>query len=209
MERAVAKIIPRAAIKRSADTLKIVSTSLLGLSVGCAQCHDHRYDPIPQTDYYAMRAIFAPAMDWQNWRVPSQRMVSLYTEADRQKAAEVSAEAGVIGTERAAKEKEYMAQALAKELQKYEEPLRASLKAAYETEAGQTDARTDRLLAKNPSVNISPGVLYQYLPEAAEDLKKYDARIAEVNAKRPPEEFLAVLTEPGRASAGNTLVSSW
>ena len=178
------------------DTLKIVSTSLLGLSVGCAQCHDHRYDPIPQTDYYAMRAIFAPAMDWQNWKVPSQRMMTLYTEADRKKAAEVSAEAGVIATERAAKQAEYMAQALDKELQKYEEPLRASLKAAYETEAGKRTPEQTELLAKNPSVNISPGVLYQYLPEAAEDLKKYDARIAEVNAKRPPEEYLAVLTEP-------------
>ncbi len=178
------------------DTLKIVSTSLLGLSVGCAQCHDHRYDPIPHTDYYAMRAIFAPAMDWQNWKVPSQRMMTLYTEADRKKAAEVSAEAGVIGTERTAKQTEYMAQALEKELQKYEEPLRASLKEAYETEAEKRTPEQSELLAKNPSVNISPGVLYQYLPEAAEDLKKYDARIAEVNAKRPPEEFLAVLTEP-------------
>ena len=178
------------------DTLKIVSTSLLGLSVGCAQCHDHRYDPIPQTDYYALRAIFTPAMDWQNWRVPSQRMVSLYTEVDRQKAAEVAAEAGAIGTERAAKQAEYMAQALAKELQKYEEPLRAALKAAYETEAGKHTPEQTDLLAKNPSVNISPGVLYQYLPEAAEDLKKYDARIAEANGKRPTEEFLAVLTEP-------------
>jgi len=178
------------------DTLKIVSTSLLGLSVGCAQCHDHRYDPIPQTDYYALRAVFAPAMDWQNWRVPSQRMVSLYTEADRQKAAEVSAEASAIGAERAAKQKEYMAQALEKELLKYEEPLRASLKAAYETEADKRTPEQADLLGKHPSVNISPGVLYQYLPEAAEDLKKYDARIAEVNGKRPPEEFLAVLTEP-------------
>ena len=178
------------------DTLKIVSTSLLGLSVGCAQCHDHRYDPIPQTDYYAMRAIFAPAMDWQNWKVPAQRMMTLYTEADRKKAAEVSAEAGVISTERAAKQMEYMVHALEKELQKYEGPLRASLKEAYETEAGKRTPEQSELLAKNPSVNISPGVLYQYLPEAAEDLKKYDARIAEVNAKRPPEEFLAVLTEP-------------
>ena len=180
------------------DTLKIVSTSLLGLSVGCAQCHDHRYDPIPQTDYYALRAIFAPAMDWQNWRVPSQRMVSLYTEVDRLKAAEAAAEAGTISTERAAKEAEYMAQALAKELQKFEEPLRTSLKAAYETEAGKRTPEQAELLAGNPSVNISPGVLYQYLPEAAEDLKKYDARIAEANGKRPPEEFLAVLTEPAR-----------
>lgn len=178
------------------DTLKIVSTSLLGLSVGCAQCHDHRYDPIPQTDYYAMRAIFAPAMDWQNWKVPSQRMMSLYTAADRQKATEVSAEAATIGTERAAKQTEYMAQALEKELLKYEEPLRASLKAAYETEAAKRTPEQAELLKSHPSVNISPGVLYQYLPEAAEDLKKFDARIAEVNAKRPTEEFLAVLTEP-------------
>lgn len=187
---------PTARNQTIGDTLKIVSTSLLGLSVGCAQCHDHRYDPIPQTDYFAMRAIFAPAMDWQNWKVPSQRLVSLYTEADRQKAAEVSAEASTIATERAAKQKEYMAQALEKELQKYEEPLRTALRAAYETEAGKRTPEQAELLAKNPSVNISPGVLYQYLPDAAEDLKKYDARIAEVNAKRPPEEFLAVLTEP-------------
>jgi len=178
------------------DTLRIVSTSLLGLSVGCAQCHDHRYDPIPQTDYYALRAVFAPAMDWQNWRVPSQRMMSLYTEADRQKAAEASAEANAIGAERAGKQKDYMAQALEKELQKYEEPLRAPLRTAYETEAGKRTPEQTDLLNRNPSVNISPGVLYQYLPAAAEDLKKYDARIAEANGKRPPEEFLAVLTEP-------------
>ncbi len=179
-----------------ADTIKIVSTSLMGLSVGCAQCHDHRYDPIPQTDYYAMRAVFAPALDWQQWKPPAQRLISLYTAADRQKAGEVAEEAGAIGVERAAKQKEYMAQALEKELQKYEEPLRASLRTAYETEAGQRTEEQKGLLDKYPSVNISPGVLYQYLPDAAEDLKKYDARITETQAKRPPEEFLAVLTEP-------------
>lgn len=42
------------------DTVKHTSLAFLGLTVGCAQCHDHKTDPLPQTDYYAMRAIFEP-----------------------------------------------------------------------------------------------------------------------------------------------------
>ncbi|MEZ6045702.1 MAG: DUF1549 domain-containing protein [Planctomycetaceae bacterium] len=45
-----------------ADTIKIMLTSLIGLTVGCAQCHDHRYDPISQKDYYGMRALLEPAL---------------------------------------------------------------------------------------------------------------------------------------------------
>src|SRR5207248_2634817 len=75
-----------------ADTLKIVSSSLLGLTVGCAQCHDHKYDPIPQADYFRLRAVFEPALDPAHWRRPGQRLVSLYTDADRAKAAAVEAE---------------------------------------------------------------------------------------------------------------------
>ena len=43
-----------------ADTIKIVSTSLMGLSVGCAQCHDHRYDPIPQTRLFRHAGDLCP-----------------------------------------------------------------------------------------------------------------------------------------------------
>jgi hypothetical protein len=42
------------------DFVDTTSSVFLGLSVGCARCHDHKYDPIPQRDYYRMQAIFAP-----------------------------------------------------------------------------------------------------------------------------------------------------
>jgi mono/diheme cytochrome c family protein len=179
-----------------ADTLKIVGTSLLGLSLQCAQCHDHRYDPIPHTDYFAIRAVFEPALDWKSWKVPNARRISLYTAADRKLAAEIEAEAVKIAAEKTVKQTEYMKQALDQELMKYEEPLRTKLRDAYQT---AKDKRTDeqkKLLTKNPSVNISTGTLYQYLPKAAEELKKFDARIAETRAKKPVEEFVRALIEP-------------
>ena len=39
-----------------------VGGSLLALQVGCAQCHDHKYDPVSQADFYRLRAIFEPAV---------------------------------------------------------------------------------------------------------------------------------------------------
>ncbi|HEY1628425.1 MAG TPA: DUF1549 domain-containing protein, partial [Tepidisphaeraceae bacterium] len=48
--------------QRASDLDDIVSTTsatFLGLTVGCARCHDHKFDPIPQRDYYRMIAIFA------------------------------------------------------------------------------------------------------------------------------------------------------
>jgi hypothetical protein len=41
------------------DMLATLGTSMLGLSMGCARCHDHKYDPLPQRDYYRLLAAFA------------------------------------------------------------------------------------------------------------------------------------------------------
>ena len=49
------------------DTIEIVGTGLLGLTVNCARCHDHKFDPIPQDDYYRLMAIFTPAYNPRAW----------------------------------------------------------------------------------------------------------------------------------------------
>jgi Protein of unknown function (DUF1553)/Protein of unknown function (DUF1549) len=43
------------------DITETTGLVFLGLTIGCARCHDHKFDPIPQTDFYALQAIFTPA----------------------------------------------------------------------------------------------------------------------------------------------------
>ncbi len=41
------------------DMINTTGTAFLGLTTGCARCHDHKFDPISQTDYYSLQAVFA------------------------------------------------------------------------------------------------------------------------------------------------------
>ena len=41
------------------EVIRTVSQAMLGLTIGCARCHDHKFDPILQKDYYGMQAVFA------------------------------------------------------------------------------------------------------------------------------------------------------
>lgn len=185
-----------------ADTLKIVSTSLMGMSVGCAQCHDHRYDPISQVDYYRMRSVFEPAYDPQNWKSPRGRLLSLYTDDDRKQAAAVEAEAKKVDASRSIKQKEFIQATLEKELAKLPEELREAARTARETPVKKRTPDQEKLLKEYPSVNVSAGSLYLYDRKAADELKKMAEEAAKIRAKKPQEEFIRVMSEtPNRVPA--------
>ena len=54
--------------KYSADRVRNVSTTWLGATVGCSECHDHKYDPFTQRDFYSLAAFFADVDDVQTFR---------------------------------------------------------------------------------------------------------------------------------------------
>ncbi|MFM8272370.1 MAG: DUF1549 domain-containing protein, partial [Gemmata sp.] len=181
------------------DTVKITASAFLGLTVGCAQCHNHRYDPVPQTDFFRLRAAFEPGYDVTAWKLPAARQVSLYTAANKKAAAEVEAEAAKIDAERLKKQDEFIAATFEKELAKLPHDKRAEARAARDTPAAKRSAAQTKLMQEHPSLNVSAGSLYLYDSKAAAELKKMTDASAEVRKKKPVEEFVRALTEvPGK-----------
>lgn len=74
-----------------ADEVEVLSSSVMGMTVGCARCHNHKYDPIPQRDYYRMSAILQSAYDPYEWRGPKQRTVKMGLEQERASVKEHNA----------------------------------------------------------------------------------------------------------------------
>lgn len=66
-----------------ADEVQILGSSVLGLTVHCARCHSHKFDPIPQRDYYRLTAALKDALDEHDWIGPAARSLNTVTTAER------------------------------------------------------------------------------------------------------------------------------
>ena len=105
-----------------------VSSVFLGLTVGCAKCHDHKYDPIPTEDFYRMKAFFATV------RIPRAKIevgdpipAEFYRLGDKER----------FDSRRAQEEKKL--KALQAEFETYYEPLLERLSAAKREEMAELE----------------------------------------------------------------------
>jgi mono/diheme cytochrome c family protein len=67
------------------DMLSTTSSAMLGLTVGCARCHDHKFDPLPMRDYYAMLSTFTTTTRMNVDVHPDGRVTSAVTTMNKDK----------------------------------------------------------------------------------------------------------------------------
>jgi Protein of unknown function (DUF1549)/Protein of unknown function (DUF1553)/Planctomycete cytochrome C len=63
------------------DRVDAVTRGFLGLTVACARCHNHKYDPIPQTDYYSLAGIFYNTI-YEEYPLAPKKAVDEYTKLE-------------------------------------------------------------------------------------------------------------------------------
>ncbi|MEZ5356844.1 MAG: PSD1 and planctomycete cytochrome C domain-containing protein [Bryobacteraceae bacterium] len=77
------------------DRVDVTTRGFLGMTVGCARCHDHKYDPIPQSDYYSLAGVFYNTI-YEEYPLAPKKVVDEYAklEEDYDRAQRVLKEAG-------------------------------------------------------------------------------------------------------------------
>ena len=76
------------------DALDTIGKSMLGLNIGCARCHDHKFDPIPAADYYAMAGILK-----SSWLTGIRRRTATFNGDELEKHSPTTPKAKLPGGE--------------------------------------------------------------------------------------------------------------
>ncbi|HVX15853.1 MAG TPA: PSD1 and planctomycete cytochrome C domain-containing protein [Pirellulales bacterium] len=201
------------------DTLEIVGTGLLALTVNCARCHDHKFDPITQEDYYRLTALFTPAYNPAAWRpvMPfaaniqdrSLPNISPAEVADGERRNhEIDHRVEGWKGELVDLRRPYQARLFENKLSMLPEPIRADTKAALETAAEKRNEVQKYLAEKLAgTVAVKPAEIAATLSESDRAaVMRLEAKIAEEMSHRAAWGKIQALWDVGPPPATHLLV---
>ncbi|MEP7363924.1 MAG: DUF1553 domain-containing protein [Acidobacteriota bacterium] len=180
-----------------------VSSSTFGLTVGCARCHSHKFDPISQRDYYRMLALFTTSYNPADWIQPQNR--HLYTVSSAEKEAidkrnqEIDKPITEWKKQLAELRRPYESRLLDEKLKSLPETLRADTKTAIETPADKRDEVQKYLFTKfNKQLEIKTKETDAILSEADKPaVAKLEDEIASAEARKTKLEKVQALWDVG------------
>ncbi len=185
------------------DTVQIVAGNLLGLTMHCAQCHSHKFDPISQADYYRLAAFFTPAYDAQNWKHSKERFLVDVSESDRQVIdrhnADVNRQIADLRAQIAAIRTPFEQAVFQSKLAALPEAIRADTRVALETPADQRSEVQKYLAEKfEPQLKVTPTEVEAALDDDARaKTAKLNEPIAGLEASRRSYDKIQALWDVG------------
>jgi hypothetical protein len=172
------------------DTQTILVSSTLGLTLQCARCHDHKYEPLSQKDYYRMQAILAGAIRPQGALLPTnRRQIVAATAAEQQCAREIDARVTAaiktIEGKEATLLAEFRLRMLDGKLNSVPDANRAPLALAAHTDEAMRTPQQKELATKYKSLIETPSdALASAFPEYKRRLAELQAASTDENKKR-------------------------
>ncbi|MEE9241404.1 MAG: DUF1553 domain-containing protein [bacterium] len=164
------------------DMIATTSRGFMGLTVDCARCHDHKFDPIRQRDYYRMLAIFFPHVNYDYPLAPAGQVASY--EAQKRRIEESSQP---LKRRIAEIEEPYRAIAFERRLEGFPEEIQIAVRTPE-----QQRTPGQKLLA-DQVVSIGSGSVKSYLSsEHRAEIEELRARIQEIEKDLPAELPLAM-----------------
>jgi len=184
--------------------VQILGSVFLGSTVQCARCHDHKFEPVTQEEYYQLQAILRPAYDPANWLKPNERVFTVGTRAARtenkRQIEKYNREIKTLKESLDGLTAPFRKLALQENLERIPEPARAAIQKALDTKEKERTAEMKALLKTNEAVvEIKDEELLKRFPELAVGHKSLKEGIKTREEQRPaPLPQIAGLSEPAK-----------
>ena len=183
----------------TADALKTISSSMLGVTVGCAQCHDHKYDPIGIDDYYRFRAVFDPLFPLDKWRQPGSQLVDFTTQEVLAEEAKIEARAKVVEDDITQRRNAHGQKIQELKLADVPESDREATRKAVLTAPSKRTEEQNELLKTYPMVKpvstIAGGLLVEYDSVAYRKFEKEKEKVTAIRDTKPPRRIVMATRE--------------
>jgi len=193
------------------DTVEELGTSVLGLTLRCARCHSHKFEPIAQSDYYGMMALITPALNPQAWKNPEQRALPDISSADlaalKQHNSEVDEQVAKFKKQIAELRRGVELKLRDEKLSNLPEGDRTETKTAVDTPADKRNETQKALAAKYEKlVQVKTEEIDAALsPGNKEAIGQHDRQIADLNATRREHGWIHAVYDVGPPPATHLL----
>jgi hypothetical protein len=176
------------------DMTDTAALAFLGLTVACARCHDHKFEPIPQSDYYRLQSFFTPAAFRRDLPIGTEAQRAAFAAAQQAYTALTQPTRDAL----ARLEEPYRQRLYAERLGKLAEEVQAAHKTP---EAERTPAQQDLAEKTARFLTVTPQALFQALStpdkarhkELQSQLRKFDSQ-----KPKPLPMTMGLQDEPGR-----------